>query len=155
MSHKDKDKASDASASEASNSDESSSDSSSKKSKHKEKKVKTKSKDKKKDKKDKKKDKKSSKKSSKPGPRGAQWLNWKIPYQEGSALGQSFNLAAKKGGIDNKKLEKAIKKMKATPSFIISRLKKGHSKGFKWDVDDSHGRLRITGCKIVDKKWSK
>jgi|SRR5580698_8488549 hypothetical protein len=150
MSHKDKD--SDASASSSSSASEASDKKH--KSKHKEKKV-DKKKDKKKSKKPDKKDKKDKKKSSKRGPRGAQWLSWKIPYQESSILGQSFQLASKKGGVDLKKLEKQIKGWKGTPAFILRKLKKGHSKGFKWDVDDSHGRLRITGCKLVDKKWTK
>ena len=181
----DKEKASDASASasEASSSDASASDASSsdasehisKKSKHKEKKVKkdkTEKKEKSKDKKPEKEKKKSkpekkdkgekkekkekkSSKSTKRGPRGAQWVNWKIPYQETSILGQSFQLASKKGGVDLKKLEKQIKTWKGTPAFILRKLRKGHSKGFKWDVDDAHGRLRITGCKLVNKKWAK
>jgi hypothetical protein len=150
MSHKDKD--SDASASSSSSASEASDKKH--KSKHKEKKV-DKKKDKKKSKKPDKKEKKDKKKNGKRGPRGAQWLSWKIPYQESSILGQSFQLASKKGGVDLKKLEKAIKGWKGTPAFILRKLKKGHSKGFKWDVDDAHGRLRITGTKLVDKKWHK
>jgi hypothetical protein len=180
MAHKKKEKeeasdasasASEASSSDASASKASSSDASSKKSKKskhkskKEKKVKEKtdkkskksSKPDKKEKKDKKSDKKSSKssKSSKRGPRGVQWLNWKIPYQENSCIGQAFMLASKKGGVDLKKLEKSIKGWKGTPAFMLRKLRKGHSKGFKWDVDDSHGRLRILNTKLAHKNWKK
>lgn len=133
----------------------------SKKSKKDKKSKKHKKSDKKKVKKDKKskssnKDKKTKKtKGTKRGPKGAQWINWKIPYQESSILGQSFLLASKKGGIDIKKLGKQIKAWKGTPTFILRKLKKGHSKGFTWNVDDSNNRLRITNCKIADKKWKK
>ncbi len=133
MSHKDK-----------KNKDESSSSSSASE-------VKPKHKDKKKVK-DKKKPEKE-KKSSKRGPRGAQWMTWKIPYQESSILGGSFMLAAKKGGVKEKELVKYIKKQGGNPVFIIRCLKKGHSKGWKWETDDSHDRLRITNYKVGDKKW--
>jgi hypothetical protein len=142
MGHKNKDNDSSASASS------SSSDVSEKKSKKpkKEKAEKSSKKDK-----SKKKDKKESKKR---GPRGAQWMTWKIPFQESSVLGQSFQQAAHKGGVELKKLEKEIKKAGGTPAFIIRLLKRGHNRGWKWDVDDSHGRLRVLNSKL-DKKFKK
>ena len=111
-------------------------------------------KDKKKKSKDKveKKDKKSSKKdktekSSKRGPKSAQWKTWNKPYQPDSILHKAHAEASKKGGIDEKKLAKLIKKWGGTPSFHLRTLKCGHSKGFKWEVDDANGRLRILNTK--------
>ena len=46
-----------------------------------------------------------------------------------------------------KKLAKLIKKWGGTPSFHLRNLKCGHSKGFKWEVDDANGRLRILNTK--------
>lgn len=159
MGHKDKEEASDASASSSDSSASASASGSdvkvrkmkTKKSKKgkvkKDKKVKSK-----KDKKDKK-DKKS--KSSKRGPRGSQWMTWDIPFQEKSLLGQSFKLASKKGGIKEKELLKLIKKAKSNnPAFIMRLLKRGHNRGWKWEVDDSHDKLRLLSPKL-DKKYRK
>ena len=132
-----------------------------KKKKHKkEKKVKKGKKDKKKkkdkpEKEKKEKKEKKGKSGKKRGPKGAQWMTWKIPYQDESILGQAFKQAAVKGGVDLKKLKKFIEKAGGNPVFIIRGLRKGHSKGWKWDVDDSHGRLRVSNYKVGDKKWTR
>lgn len=156
MGHKDKEEASDASAS----SSDSSASASASGSDVKVRKMKTKKSKKGKVKKDKKvkskKDKKDKKsKSSKRGPRGSQWMTWDIPFQEKSLLGQSFKLASKKGGIKEKELLKLIKKAKSNnPAFIMRLLKRGHNRGWKWEVDDSHDKLRLLSPKL-DKKYRK
>ena len=146
MAHKKKDEdpsASDASASDASSSDASnSSDSSDVKGK-----TKKKSKEKKVTKKEKKRKDKKEKKDGKRGPKSAQWKEWKEPYQPGSILNKAYQEASKKGGIEEKKLIKLITKWDGSPAFHLRILKRGQSKGFKWEVDDANGRLRILNVK--------
>lgn len=146
----------DASASDSSASD--SSDSSDKKDK---KKVKDKKKDKKhkkekKEKKSKKEKKEKKSKGGKRGPKGAQWLTWRgNPYQPGSILHEAFKEASQKGGISLEKLSKHIKKQGGTPVILIRKLRTCHSKGWTWEADDAHGRLRLTNLKLTDKKWKR
>jgi hypothetical protein len=136
---------SNSSSSDSSASDSSASDSSSKKSKKKGKKVKTAKKGKK--------DKKSKKsKSGTRGPKGPQWTKWKEPFQPNSILQKTYSMAAKKGGIKDKDLVKFIKKAGGTPAFITRCLRKGENRGWTWDVDDAHGRLRITNAKLHKSK---
>ena len=107
-----------------------------------------------KDKKSKSSKSKSKNKTSKRGPRGAQWMTWDIPFQESSILGQTFQMASKKGGVKVKDLSKFVKKHDGTPAFVIRLLKRGHNRGWTWEADDSHDKLRIMNAKL-DKKYRK
>jgi hypothetical protein len=92
-------------------------------------------------------------KSMKRGPKGPQWLSWRIPYQESSTSGTLFMLAMHKHGLKFKELKKVCKNTGANPAVMFKELRGGHCRGWGWTVDDAHDRLRITNVKIVDKRW--
>jgi hypothetical protein len=94
-------------------------------------------------------------KPGKRGPKGAQWRNWTIPYQESSIMGKLFTEAIKKGGIKIKDISKIAKKYGANPARALKYLRSGHSKGWVWNVDDSNNRVRVSNPRIGDKHWKK
>ena len=75
------------------------------------------------------------------------------PYrQPGSILRIAF-LACQKG-ISETDLVKLIKShgggMGVTGTRVILKImKRGHDKDFRWDVDDSKGRIKITNVRVV------
>ena len=86
------------------------------------------------------------------GPKGVQWTKWRIPYQENSTSGELFFLAIRKHGVKLKELKQVCKKTGADPVVMLKALRSGRCRGWMWNVDDAHNRIRITNHHISSKK---
>jgi hypothetical protein len=93
--------------------------------------------------------------NKKRGPKGAQWKSWKIPYQDSCTMGKVFLLAMKKGGIKLAQAIKIFKESGGDPTRGVRCLKSGHCRGWLWDSDDSHNRIRVSNVRIGNKNWKK
>ena len=82
----------------------------------------------------------------------AQWPHWKSPFQPGSNLHLFSQAMMKKGGLDQKKFTRMIKKTGAKASWIIKCMRKGSAGGWTWDFDDSHDRYSMTNVKLHRKE---
>lgn len=95
------------------------------------------------------------KKHKKRGPKGVQWKGWKIPYQDSCTMGQLFIMCMKKGGMKRRDFIKFAEKRGAHVTRTLRNMLSGHSRGWIWDSDDSHNRIRVSNPRIANSNWKK